>query len=148
MTVRAVAPLAARPTGSCPAAWTASLWNGTPNSRATAASSATGWTVPTSLLAHMTLARATLAGSCSIAARRSPGSVRPAGETGSQVTSAPSWLASQSTLSSTAWCSVRGTSTRRRAGSAARRDQNSPLMARLSASVPPLVNTTSLGRAP
>ena len=106
-----------------------------------------GWTVPTSLLAHMTLARATLDGSCSMAARRSAGSVRPAAETGSQVTSAPSWLASQCTLSRTAWCSVSGTSTRLRAGSAARRDQYRPLTARLSASVPPLVKTTSLGRA-
>ena len=34
------------------------------------------------------------------------------------------------------------------ARSAARRDQNMPLTARLSASVPPEVKTTSLGRAP
>ena len=60
--VRAVAPLAARSTGSWPAAWTASVWNGIRYSRAIWASSAMGWMVPTSLLAHMTLISATLPG--------------------------------------------------------------------------------------
>ena len=68
--------------------------------------------------------------------------------TPSQPISAPSWLASQSTESSTAWCSVAGTSTRLRCGPSFRRAQNRPLTARLSASVPPLVKITSLGRAP
>ena len=52
------------------------------------------------------------------------------------------------TASRTAWCSTGLARTRVRAGSASRRDQYRPLTARLSASVPPEVNTTSLGRAP
>lgn len=52
-------PLAVKSTGSWPTAWTASLCIGTPNSAATAANSATGCTVPTSLLAHITETRAT-----------------------------------------------------------------------------------------
>ena len=86
VTVSASAPLAAKSTGSCPAACTASVWNGTPCSRATAASSATGWTVPTSLFAHITLTSATLSGSRSIAARSDVrAAARPVASTGSQL---------------------------------------------------------------
>ncbi|MCY1238153.1 hypothetical protein D9M72_508770 [compost metagenome] len=44
--------------GSQPAAWTASVWNGIPDSRARPASCRMGWTVPTSLLAYITLTSA------------------------------------------------------------------------------------------
>src|SRR5919112_1430544 len=103
--VRASTPLAAKSTGTCPTAWTASLCSGTPTSCATSASAARSLTVPISLLAHMTLARATSSPVPS-AACSAPGAIRPVGSTGSQVTSAPSCLASHSTLSSTAWCSA------------------------------------------
>ena len=56
------APLAAKSTGTCPAACTASVWKGTPNSWATSASARTSCTVPTSLLAHITDTRATRVG--------------------------------------------------------------------------------------
>ncbi len=55
---------------------------------------------------------------------------------------------SQWTASSTAWCSTGLARTRVLSGSASRRAQYRPLTARLSASVPPAVRTTSLGRAP
>ncbi len=145
--VRASAPLSAKCTGTCAAACTASVWNGIWYSAATAASSATGAIVPTSLFAHMTLTSATLSGSASIAARRVSADTRPVPSTASQQISAPSWLASQFAESSTAWCSVAVISTRRRCGPSARRAQNRPFTARLSASVPPLVKITSLGRA-
>ncbi len=51
VTLSASTPSWARPTSSQPADWTASVWNGTPAARAIAASSAIGWTVPSSLLA-------------------------------------------------------------------------------------------------
>ena len=41
-------------TGMEPTAWTASTCSGTPASAHAAAISSIGWTVPTSLLAHMT----------------------------------------------------------------------------------------------
>ena len=63
VTVIASAPLPAKLTGSWPAACTASVWNGMPCSRASAASSAIGCTAPTSLLAHITVTRATASGS-------------------------------------------------------------------------------------
>ena len=60
---------AAKSTGSAPTACTASVWNGTPNSCAIAASSAIGCTVPTSLLAHITLTTAAASGSAASASR-------------------------------------------------------------------------------
>ena len=102
VTVSAVAPLPARLTGSCPAAWTASLWNGIWYSLATSASSATGCTVPTSLFADITLISAIAPGSGSIAARSTSGQTMPSPSTGSQRTSASSWLASQAAESRTA----------------------------------------------
>ena len=68
VTVIASAPEAAKSTGSWAAACTASVWNGTPNSCATAASSATGSTAPTSLFAHITLTTAAEDGSAASAA--------------------------------------------------------------------------------
>ena len=129
-------------------ACTASVCIGTPNSWATAASSRIGLTVPTSLLAHMTDTSATLSGARSSAARSTVGGTRPSASTGSSSSSAPSRACSHSAESSTAWCSSAETSTRVRRGSAARRAQYRPLTARLSLSVPPVVNTTSDGRAP
>ena len=146
--VSASTPLAAKFTGTCPAACTASVWNGIWCLRATEASSAIGWIVPTSLFAHMTLIIATAPGSGAMAARSVSGDSRPVRSTGSQHTSAASWLASHCAESSTAWCSIAVISTLRRRGLALRRTQYSPFTARLSASVPPLVKTTSLGRAP
>ena len=67
---RASTPLAAKSTGTAPTACTASVWNGTPNSCATSASARTSLTVPTSLLAHMTLTRATSPGWAASASRR------------------------------------------------------------------------------
>ncbi len=55
---------------------------------ASAASSAIGWTLPTSLLAHMMLITATLAGSRSIASARVAGLTTPDGCTASQSASA------------------------------------------------------------
>ena len=69
--VSASAPLAAKSTGTWPTACTASVCSGTPNSWATAASAATSLTVPTSLLAHITLATATSAPSPSASASAS-----------------------------------------------------------------------------
>ena len=62
MTVSAATPPAAKSTGTCPTACIASVWNGTPVAAASAASSATGWTVPTSLLAHITVTSGDLVG--------------------------------------------------------------------------------------
>ncbi len=148
VTVSASTPAAAKSTGTWPTAWTASVCMGTPAAWATSASSATGCTVPTSLLAHITLTRATPSGSRARAARSTSGATRPSASTGSHSASAPSWSTSQCTASRTAWCSTALARIRRRRGASARRAQNRPFTARLSASVPPDRNTTSLGRAP
>ena len=107
-----------------------------------------GWTVPTSLLAHMTATSADWPGDADSSLLTCSGSTRPSSSTSSQTTSAPSCSPSQWTGSRTAWCSTREASTRRRAGSSAVRDHQSPLTARLSASVPPAVKITSLGVTP
>ena len=100
--VIASAPLAANPTGSWPAAWTASVWKGMPCSRASAASSAIGCTTPTSLFAHITVTRATPSGSAPMASASAAGWSTPDSSTGSQYSSAPSCPASQWTESRTA----------------------------------------------
>lgn len=150
VTVIASRPLAAKSRSIWPNACTASECIGTPNSRATSASSGTGRMVPTSLFAHIAVTSATSSGPAprSNAARSASGRTRPCPSTSSHSTTAPSWSASQYTASSTAWCSTGLASTRTRRASSARRDQNRPFTARLSDSVPPAVNTTSLGRAP
>ena len=73
---------------------------------------------------------------------------QPGSVDATQSAHAPEAVASQRTESSTAWCSTAVVSTRLRRSSAARRAQNRPFTARLSASVPPLVKITSLARAP
>ena len=94
-----------------------------------AASSATGWTVPTSLLAHITLITATLAGSRSIGRRRNASGLETgrSGRPAASSTSALLVLGQPAHASSTAWCSIAVASTRRPAGSASRRAQNRPL---------------------
>ena len=141
-------PEALKSTGRCPKAWTASEWTGIPCARAAATISATGWTLPTSLLAHMTVIKATAAGSASISRCTASTGTTPSASTGSQTASAPSCFSSHSTVSSTAWCSTGEHRIRRRRGSASCRAQYSPLTARLSASVPPEVKITSDGWAP
>ncbi len=126
----------------------ASVWNGTPCSRLRAASSATGWTVPTSLFAHMTLTRAVSAACSSSTSRRPSTDSRPQRSGSSHETPAPRASTRYSTGSRTAWCSMALVTIRVRAGSASRRASQVPLTARLSASVPPEVKTTSDGRQP
>ena len=52
--VSASTPLAAKSTGTAPTAWTASVCTGMPWADASATTSSIGWSVPTSLLAHIT----------------------------------------------------------------------------------------------
>ena len=94
--------------------------------------------VPTSLLAHITVTRATSSGSRSSASRSVCG-MHPAVGVDRQPLDPrrPRARRASATASSTAWCSTGLASTRVRAGSAARRAQYRPLTARLSASVPP-----------
>ena len=73
---------------------------------AIATTSAIGWRVPTSLLAHITETSATSSGSRSTASRSASRSRRPCRSTGSSSTSAPSRSPSQCSGSSTAWCST------------------------------------------
>ena len=148
VSVSASTPEAAKSTGTWPTACTASVCTGMPWACASATTSATGWTVPTSLLAHITETRATLAGRArgSRAARRRRGvrARRPA---------AARPRRPRARRASAAGRGPRGARRRRPgsgcgAGPAARRAQNRPLSARLSDSVPPEVNTTSPGRQP
>ena len=83
--------------------------------------------------------------------------MRPSSSTSIQSRIAPSWAASHSTLSIVAWCSAIGTrilgfEMRPLRGRSSTRDglraQNSPLMPRFTASVPPPVSTTSTASAP
>ena len=69
---------------------------------ATAASSLTGCTAPTSLFAHITLTTATCSGACAIAARSAAGRTMPSSPTASQTASAPWASSSHRTESSTA----------------------------------------------
>ena len=149
MRVSASTPDAAKSTGRMPTACTASVCSGTPYSWAMAASSRIGLTVPTSLFAHITETSATRSGSLGErGAQRLRADAADLVDRRAAPTSAPSCSASHSAESSTAWCSMADTSTRVRRGSAARRAQYRPLTARLSLSVPPVVSTTSDGRAP
>ena len=141
-------PLAAKSTGTAPTAWIASVCTGMPCAAATATTSSTGCRVPTSLFAHITEISDTDAGSRSTASRSASTTSRPLSSTGSSSTSTPSESRSQSSGSSTAWCSTAEARMRVRRGSSASRAQWMPLTARLSASVPPEVNTTSPGRQP
>ena len=78
----------------------------------------------------------------------SPGAPGPARRRAAARPARPRARRATRPTSSTAWCSIAETSTRVRRGSAARRAQYRPLTARLSLSVPPVVSTTSDGRAP
>ena len=141
-------PAAPRSTGRCATAWTASVWKRTPRSRQPAAMVATSCTVPTSLLAHMTVTSATDPGSSSTAARTSCAATSPHGPGSTQVTSASPASTRAVTGSRTAWCSTPLATIRRCAGSCAAAAHSVPLTARLSDSVPPEVRTISLGRDP
>ena len=66
-------------TGKAPIACTASVWKGTPWSRAIRLIAATGWTVPISLFAAITETRMVLS---VIASSTAPGSTRPNSSTG------------------------------------------------------------------
>ena len=67
VSVSASTPDAAKSTGTAPTAWTASVCTGMPCAAAIATTSAIGWRVPTSLLAHITEISATESGSRSTA---------------------------------------------------------------------------------
>jgi hypothetical protein len=121
VTVSASTPLRAKSTGTWPTACTASVWNGMPCVWATSASSRIGLTVPTSLLAHITVTRATSAGFSAMAAASVSACTRPKSSTSSQVTAAPASATRCSITSSTAWCSMAGAMMRWRRGSAATR---------------------------
>ena len=78
-------PLRAKSTGTWPTACTASECTGIPCSWAISTTSATGWTVPTSLLAHITLTSATDSRVVlDQRARRRPARPGPTASTGSQ----------------------------------------------------------------
>ncbi len=135
--------MAAKSIGSCPYAAMASTCSGTPTRAAAAEISVIGCTVPTSLLAMSTVTRAMSDGS-SASARSSSGILsRPNSSSGSHSITAPSWAASHSTVSIVAWCSPPATRMR-----CPGRAQKSPLMPRLTASVPPPVKTTSIASQP
>ncbi len=138
--------------GSCPYAAIASTCSGTPARAVSRATSATGWTVPTSLLAQSIVTSATDAASRSSAACSASTRRRPTSSSGSSSTTAPSCAASHSTVSIVAWCSPAGTRMRGAAplpaGTEPCRLQKSPLIARFTASVPLPVNTTSMPSAP
>ena len=90
--VSASTPERANATGTAPTAWTASVCTGMPCSAAIATTSSIGWSVPTSLLAHITETSATEPGSRSTAARNASTSSRAWGSTASAHTDAPSAL--------------------------------------------------------
>ena len=123
------------------AAWTASTWNATRRARQTELISEIGCIVPTSLLAAITLTstvRSVMADSTA------SGSTKPCSSTARYVTSKP-WRSSRAHSWRTALCSMALVMMCRPRADAA---QATPLMARLSDSVPPLVNTISRGLAP
>ena len=92
----AASPDAWKSIGTCPYADTASQCTGTPWAAASATTSATGCSDPTSLLAQSSVTRATSSAS---AASRKPRSISPSAFTGTQSMTAPSWASSHSTLS-------------------------------------------------
>ncbi len=145
LTAIVASPESAKDSGREPKAWTASEWTGTREAAAKSVISAIPWTVPTSLLAHITLTSATDAESACSSVRSASSDTRPWASTGSHVTRAPSWRSSHSTVSWTAGCSIDEHRMRVRRGSSSRRAQKRPFTARLSASVPPEVKMTSEG---
>ena len=138
---RASTPRASSERGSHPAACTASVCMSAPDAWAMAASSAMGCTVPISLFASCT---DTSVVSGRTARSSASGCTRPPGSTSTSVISKPCTRARWSAEASTASCSIGEMTTCLPRGFASAR----PLTARLSASVPPLVKTTSPGRQP
>ena len=131
------APREATSTSRYGAAWTASTWRWIPRrARTRSAISRTGWIVPTSLLASIT---ATSTVRSSRSSSRASGSTRPVASTGTQATSKPHF-ARCSAAWPTAWCSIELTTRRLPCALPA---HAAPLTARLLASVPPDVKTTS-----
>ena len=134
------APSSATSRGSRPRVWQASTSSSAPCSWARVAASPTGWMVPTSWLACW---RQTSRVSSRTAAASSAGSTRPVWSTPTSVTSNP-WPARARAGASTEVCSTADTTRwRRRLAALA-----SPVTARLAASVPPEVSTSSSGAAP
>ena len=128
--------------GRCPAAWTASVWKRTPFSRQTAPIWAMGSTVPTSLLAYITVTRQV---SGRMAAATSSAVMRPSPWTSSRMTSKPS-CSRASRVWRTAWCS-KAVETMCFFPFLAP-SQAAVRMAWLSASLPPEVKVISLGSQP
>ena len=148
MKVSASTPEAAKSTGTWPTACTASVCTGMPCSAAISTTSSIGCSVPTSLLAHMTEISATEAGSRSIESRSASRSMTPWDVDGQQLDVGAVVRAEPEQRVEHGVVLDRGGEDARARGSSARRAQKMPLIARLSASVPPEVKTTSPGRAP
>src|SRR2546422_2072241 len=141
--VTSVQPASLGDRGTLPTACTASEWKQTPAARQRSASRAIGWTVPTSLFTHITLTSATPRASASSSASSS---TTPEALTPTRISSPPR-CCTACAAASTALCSTADTATRNgpprsRAASA------DPMMARLSASVPPEVKITWPGSTP
>ena len=142
-------PSAPTSSGSWPGACTASVCSGTSRpisaarSRSAAATAATGCTVPTSLLASITLTSTVRS---STAAATAAGSTRPSPSTPTRTMSKPK-RSRNSSVCSTAWCST-AVETMRSPTPASCCAKATPFRARLIDSVPPLVKTTSPGRQP
>ena len=157
---------------------TASLCKGTPAAAATCAISAMGCAAPISLFADITEIRASSPPRSATSASTAATCTRPFSSTGSSTTSKPgdvaavpigvSLLVAAATVcaplpavgfsaaapakaiaaSSTAWCSTAEMATNRRRGSSVARAAAIPLMAMLSAVVPPEVKMMSSGAIP
>ena len=127
--------------GMRPKACAASVWNRMPRARVRRPIAASGCSTPISLLAAITLTRIVFGPRAASSAARS---IRPSAPTGSTVTRQPR-ASRWRHVSSTARCSVATVTmwSPRSLALAA-----TPLMARLSASVAPLVKTMSLCDAP
>ena len=138
--VRKSTPRAPTSTGTLPTACTASHSTGTPRRRHSAATSATGCRVPTSLLASIRPASRV---SASTAARKSVAATTPCASGATRTTSIPA-ASSSSAAARTDGCSKAEITTRPR--KPARRP--APSRTALLASVPEAVNTTSGGTAP
>ncbi len=123
-----------------PTACTASVWTGTPRSPARSARRATGCTAPVSLLASIRVANR-VSGRRASAIRSA--SASPSATDAGRSTANPS-ASSRATGSATAGCSIGLETTCPGPRSGAAR----PKTARLFASVPPEVKTTSSGSAP
>ena len=131
----------ANETGTCATAPTASRCSGTRASAAAAASAAASCTVPTSLLTTRAVASAAASASDPIASAKLAGAIRPTASRPTGRTTAPC-VASQAAVSRVAWCSPSGSTM---APVFPGRSHQRPFRARLIDSVPPPVNTTSIG---